>query len=73
MKWLLFYNYTKLLSHLKIYSIKLNRFTSLSQTLFFTINGKMISSSQLLLEIYDNEKDKDGFLYITYTSENTFG
>ena len=44
-----------------------------SQTLFFTINGKMISSSQLLLEIYDNEKDKDGFLYITYTNENTFG
>ena len=40
-----------------------------SQTLFFTINGKMISSSQLLLEIYDNEKDKDGFLYITYTNE----
>ena len=24
-------------------------------------------------EIYENNKDEDGFLYITYSGENTFG
>jgi len=24
-------------------------------------------------EVYDDHKDEDGFLYITYSGENTFG
>ena len=44
-----------------------------TQTLFITINNKLPSSCHLLSQIYDNDKDDDGFLYIIYTNENTFG
>ncbi|KAF2075378.1 hypothetical protein CYY_003302 [Polysphondylium violaceum] len=30
-------------------------------------------SSQLLSNIYDKYKDEDGFMYIVYSGENTFG
>jgi len=30
-------------------------------------------SSALMTTIYDKHKDEDGFLYITYSGENTFG
>lgn len=30
-------------------------------------------SAALMSSIYDEHKDEDGFLYITYSGENTFG
>ncbi len=33
----------------------------------------MASSNMLLSEVYENFKDKDGILYVTYSIENTFG
>tara|TARA_B110000261_G_C12763133_1_gene229383 strand:+ start:118 stop:468 length:351 start_codon:yes stop_codon:yes gene_type:complete len=30
-------------------------------------------TSQLINDLYNNSKDDDGFLYIIYASENTFG
>ena len=44
-----------------------------SKALFVTINNSLSPASLTLGEIYNDKKDKDGFLYITYTSENTFG
>ena len=44
-----------------------------SQALFVMVNNSLESSNKLLGEVYDDKADKDGFLYITYTSENTFG
>lgn len=44
-----------------------------SQSLFITMNGNLVSGSSLLLQAYDDYKDDDGFLYVMYTSENTFG
>ena len=44
-----------------------------SQAIFITINNTLPSSYQTLSEIYDGNKDEDGFLYIFYTGENTFG
>ena len=44
-----------------------------SQTLFFTINHDLVSSSTLLSSVYHDRKDDDGFLYVTYTNENVFG
>ena len=44
-----------------------------SQSLFVTVNGKLVTSTHTLGEIYEKEADKDGFLYMIYTSENTFG
>jgi GABA(A) receptor-associated protein len=49
--------------------IKINE----TQTLYFFINNTIPSSNQLLYQIYTIHKNKDGFLYITYTLENTFG
>ena len=37
------------------------------------INNMIIPAKSTLSEIYDSNKDDDGFLYIIYTSENTFG
>ena len=40
----------------------------------FMFVGKLIpSTSQIICEIYDSHKEEDGFLYITYSGENTFG
>lgn len=44
-----------------------------AQSLFTSINGKLVSGSSLVSAIYQQNKDKDGFLYVVYTSENTFG
>jgi len=44
-----------------------------SQSLFVTVNSILVSTSSTIFEIYDDNKDEDGFLYVVYTSENTFG
>ena len=43
------------------------------KALFFFIGGIIPSSSSLLNDIYYHAKDPDGFLYIHYSLENTFG
>lgn len=40
--------------------------------IFILINGKMVSNTKAE-EIYQREKDKDGFLYAVYSEENVFG
>jgi hypothetical protein len=42
-------------------------------SLFLFINGNIPSNSSLILDVYNREKDEDGFLYIKYFTENTFG
>ena len=44
-----------------------------NQALFVLINNNLSTSTKLLDDIYETNKDKDGFLYVTYCSENTFG
>tara|TARA_B100001123_G_C15278803_1_gene1013189 strand:+ start:1702 stop:2046 length:345 start_codon:yes stop_codon:yes gene_type:complete len=44
-----------------------------SKALFIMINNSLAASGEIIGEIYDKRKDNDGFLYIIYTSENTFG
>ena len=44
-----------------------------SEALFFFVNNILCNNSQSMIEIYNLYKDKDGFLYIEYSSENTFG
>lgn len=43
------------------------------QALFFLIGGEIPSQSELMTSQYDKKQNKDGFLYIQYLSENTFG
>ena len=44
-----------------------------SQTLFVMVNNTLVGSAKLISEIYDDLSDEDGFLYVNYTNENTFG
>jgi GABA(A) receptor-associated protein len=41
--------------------------------LYLYINGTIPPSSAIIRNIYEFYKDTDGFLYIFYSSENTFG
>ena len=40
---------------------------------FFVGNGVLPVASLLMETIYDKHKSSDGFLYVIYTAENTFG
>lgn len=44
-----------------------------SQALFFFVDGKVPAAQQSLQDIYSRYRDADGFLYVTYSAENTFG
>ena len=41
--------------------------------MFLFINNKMLSTSTLIGAIYNEEKNIDDFLYVTFSGENTFG
>jgi GABA(A) receptor-associated protein len=44
-----------------------------AEALFLFINGKLVPSNKSMNEVYEVDKDEDGFLYVNYTNENTFG
>ena len=41
--------------------------------LYLFINNKIYPITSLIGTIYDDNKDSDGFLYVTYCQESTFG
>ena len=43
------------------------------KAIYLFINDKLCPTSALLSQIYDENKDEDGFLYIKYDGESTFG
>jgi GABA(A) receptor-associated protein len=43
------------------------------KAVFMMINGIIPSNTMIMYELYEKHKESDGFLYITYTSENVFG
>jgi GABA(A) receptor-associated protein len=43
------------------------------RALFMFVNNRMFPITSLVGNIYDDNKDDDGFLYVTYCQENTFG
>ena len=45
----------------------------ISFSLYIFIDGNIPSNTQLLSVLYDDYKNKDGFLYMIYDIENTFG
>ncbi len=56
-----------------IFSIRKKSNLNDTEALFFFINDKMPHLSQNMSEIYEHEKDNDGFLYIKYSKESAFG
>lgn len=44
-----------------------------SKALFLMINDVMPTSSSTMSTLYDQHASEDGFMYVVYTTENTFG
>ncbi len=44
-----------------------------SHSIYISCNKNILPGSFSLGELYDNNKKKDGFLYLEYCSENVFG
>lgn len=44
-----------------------------NKALFLFVNNTIPTISSLVMEVYEHQKDVDGFLYIVYASENVFG
>ena len=43
------------------------------QALFIYVNGTLPATSAMFSTIYEEHKDSDGFLYVVYTGESSFG
>jgi GABA(A) receptor-associated protein len=57
-----------------LYIIRKRIDLSEKETLFLFINESILATgSETISKIYNEYKDKDGFLYISYCSENVFG
>ena len=56
-----------------MYVIRKRMELSSNSALFAFVNNTIPPSSSLLSDIYEQHKDEDGFLYITYSGEQTFG
>jgi GABA(A) receptor-associated protein len=56
-----------------IYVIRKRMHLSAEKALFLFIEGNIPSMSSMLSEVYKEYQDEDGFLYINYNTENTFG
>ncbi len=56
-----------------IYVIRKRMTIPPEKALFVFVQNTMPMSSQFMRELYYSHKDVDGFLYMTYAGENTFG
>ena len=43
------------------------------KAIFIFVNNTLPQTASLMSAIYEENKDDDGFLYLTYSGENTFG
>ncbi|KAG1669899.1 hypothetical protein FOA52_002425 [Chlamydomonas sp. UWO 241] len=56
-----------------VYVIRKRIKLSPERAIFIFIDNKLPPSASLMSAVYEEMKDKDGFLYIKYSGENTFG
>jgi GABA(A) receptor-associated protein len=56
-----------------LYHIRKNIKLRPEQAIYLMINEEMCNTTITMDAIYETKKDADGFLYITYSNENTFG
>mmetsp|Transcript_35038 Transcript_35038/g.56253 ORF Transcript_35038/g.56253 Transcript_35038/m.56253 type:complete len:118 (-) Transcript_35038:565-918(-) len=43
------------------------------QSIFLFINDTLVVNGKMMADVYQEHKDDDGFLYISYSAENSFG
>ena len=56
-----------------IYVVKKRIKMSPEKAIFIFCENKLLNSNLTMKQVYANNKDKDGFLYIIYSGESTFG
>jgi len=56
-----------------VYVIRKRIQLSPEKAIYIFINNVLPPTAALMSSIYEEQKDDDGFLYITYSGENTFG
>ncbi len=43
------------------------------KAIFLFVKGSIPSTNTIITNLYDSKKDEDGFVYISYSGEDTFG
>lgn len=56
-----------------IYVIRKRMELPAEQALYLFVRDSIPASSAIMINIYESYRDHDGYLYIFYSSENTFG
>jgi GABA(A) receptor-associated protein len=56
-----------------VYVVRKRIKLSPEKAIFIFINNVLPPTAALMSQIYDEQKDEDGFLYVQYSGENTFG
>merc|ERR1711939_661462 len=56
-----------------VYVIRKRIKLSPEKAIFIFVNNVLPPTAALMSSIYEDHKDDDGFLYVTYSGENTFG
>jgi len=55
------------------YEIRKHMKLAPEQAIFLFVNGTLPPTSAVIGDIYNRNKDEDGFLYVAYSGESTFG
>ncbi|XP_021889078.1 autophagy-related protein 8B-like, partial [Carica papaya] len=56
-----------------VYVVRKRIKLSPEKAIFVFVKNTLPPTASLMSAIYDENKDEDGFLYMTYSGENTFG
>ena len=56
-----------------VYVIRQRIHLSADKAIFVFVNNVLPPTAELMTNVYEKHKDTNGFLYITYSGENTFG
>jgi GABA(A) receptor-associated protein len=56
-----------------VYVVRKRIKLSPEKAIFIFVNNVLPPTAALLSNVYEEHKDEDGFLYVTYSGENTFG
>ncbi|KAK9103125.1 hypothetical protein Sjap_020379 [Stephania japonica] len=56
-----------------VYVIRKRIKLSAEKAIFIFVDNVLPPTAAIMSKIYDEKKDEDGFLYVTYSGENTFG